>query len=189
MLVFGLLVRGLDVLFVRVALFFGRRMVIHAVFATVEAGVYVVDDHRARVRIVNHGDVHVRNGAVVEEMSATPFAARETDAAVAEAVVNATVEADVRAPISGVPTVRSARPTPIAGRPEKSGPRRHNPRAGNPIIAGVTVRPIAGRPDVAVAGANRLLVNGKCRRPDVHRDSDSNLRRGRGRKCKNAKRD
>jgi len=86
----------------------------YSAFSTIEGDVgLVVDDHLAID--VNIGDlrcVHIHHGAVVEESAATPFAAEEAGAAVAEAIINATVEADLRAPVAFIPSENALVPAP-----------------------------------------------------------------------------
>lgn len=118
--------------------------------ATVEADVADMHVVNARVvRVVDDVDVYVGHGAVIEEMAAGPIAAEEAGAWIAEAIVDAAVEADMRPPIAGIPDIEAVIPAPIAGSPEKADNGRLNPRAGNPIIAVITVGPITRSPDVA----------------------------------------
>ena len=99
---------------------------------------------------IGHMDAaEVRHGAVISEYSAPPLAADEADAAVAEAVVNAAVEADMRSPVAGVPSVHAARIAPVARGPQKTGAGRLHPDARNPEVARIAIRPVAGRPEVA----------------------------------------
>src|SRR5580658_7520535 len=117
--------------------------------AAVEAGVIHggVVHHRGVVDVGDVGGRYVGHGTVVVELSAPPLAAAESHAAVAEAVVDAAVEADMRTPIAPVPGVDAARPAPIAGCPQQADRRQH-PGFGHPVVAPVP-RPVAGRPDVA----------------------------------------
>ena len=101
-LVLELVGGGLDVLLVGSLQLRCRRLRLDP-DAAVEADVLVVDDgvlrdDRAVLVDVGHVDAaKVGDSAVVSEYSTAPLAADESDAAVAEAVVNSTVEADVRA--------------------------------------------------------------------------------------------
>src|SRR5271170_6294129 len=149
-------------------------------FAAVKGDVgCVVHDHR--IVDVDVGDVdriHVHDSGVVEESAAAPFAATETDAAIAEAVVNAAVEADVWAPVAAVPNIEAVVPAPVTGSPEHADGCDH-PGAGHPVVAAVIVPgPVAGRPQIAGAGADGLLVNRQRGRTDVDGDAnrDSDLR-------------
>src|SRR5580700_4591904 len=130
-----------------------RRMHLNAL-AAIEA--YVVDVHDGVFRhngsvLVHIGDVHaskVCNGTVIGENSTTPLAADETDAAEAEAVVHATIKPNVRAPVAAVTAVDSPFITPVARRPQKTGDGRLRPHARNPEVAGVSVGPVAGSPEI-----------------------------------------
>src|SRR5579859_1731017 len=83
----------------------------------------VVDDGLI-VSVVDDVDVDVVDGRVVLESIAGPAATVVTLADVAEAVVDAAVEADVRPPVAGVERVRTAGESPEARRPEQSRRRR-----------------------------------------------------------------
>jgi len=112
-------------------------------------------------------------GGVIEEVTAAPLATNEAYAEVAEAIVDAAIEADVRAPVAGVEAVIAAFPTPPRGCPEITGFRRDDPGAGNPVIAAVIcIGPVARRPDVAVAGADGLYVDRKRWRRNADLDDD-----------------
>src|SRR5579872_7309426 len=95
-----------------------RRRMHRNALATIEAYVVDVDDRGLlddRAVLVHIGDMDaakVRHCAVVGEHSAAPLAAGEADAAEAEAVVHATVEPNMRAPLAAVPAVCSAFITP-----------------------------------------------------------------------------
>src|SRR5665213_3106110 len=128
--------------------------------AAIEAGVGTVVEAAAEAA------AKVAVGAVVPEAAAVPVSAVETCAEVAEAVVDAAVVADFRAPVTGVPEVVGTAVAPPSGRPESVGVRRKDPGAVDPVVAGVLiVGPIAGRPDIAIAGDFGLVVlrNGRGR--------------------------
>src|SRR5437667_10432049 len=122
---------------------------------TVEAdAVYrgvVMDDGRV-VGVVDQRDVHVAHGAVVIVISAAPVAADETDASVAEAVINAAVEADSWSPVACVPEIDTFAKSPVAGSPEQARLGSERPRAGNPEVTVGSVSPVTGNPDVARSG-------------------------------------
>jgi hypothetical protein len=73
---------------------------------------------------VDDGDVYVVYSRVIEELSAIPVTAFVADTDVAVTVVDSTIEADVRTPISDIPDIEAISPTPIAWRPEKPDLRR-----------------------------------------------------------------
>src|SRR5277367_6164098 len=156
--------------------FRGTRLDAHA---AVEADVLVVDDGVLRddgavLVDVGHMDAaEVRDSVVVGKCSTAPLAADETDAAVAEAVVNSAVEADVRAPIASVPAINAASEAPIARSPKNANPGRLHPNTRNPIVARVSVGPIAGGPEIARSGERRLHVHGKSGWSNAHGDTDT----------------
>src|SRR5208283_3381184 len=140
---------------------------------------YFAIDYGFVVNVVNVDDVDIGDGAVIEEMSAIPTAANEANAEISKAVINAAVEADVRAPETFVEKKHAAIPTPPRRSPQVTDLGSKDPGAGHPVIIAAVPGPVAGRPDIAVAGANGLLVNGQCRRPEG--DCDTNLGKGSGR--------
>ena len=101
---------------------------------------------------------------VVEEAAATPVPAIEAGAEIAETVVNAAVVADCPAPGAGVPEITVAAPSPPARCPQRLLVRGQNPGALHPVVLGTIPGPVAGRPDVAVTGALRLIVGRDGRR-------------------------
>ena len=131
----------------------------------------VIDD--GLVVDVNVGDVDVVHGAVVVEMAVPPVSAFIAVADVSEAIIDSAVKADVWAPVSRMPDIHTLTPTPIAGSPEHAHGWRRDPGARDPVVAIGTVGPIAGRPDIAVAGARRLRVHGQHGWGDVHGDQHS----------------
>src|SRR5271165_2173418 len=98
---------------------------VDAAVAAIEADAirFVIVNHGAVVNIVNVVDVHVVHAAVVEKVAAVPVATLVAESAVAEAIINSAIEADVRAPVTSVPEISSAAPAPISGSPEKSDAR------------------------------------------------------------------
>src|SRR5208337_768475 len=58
----------------------------------VEAGMRVIHDDGPVVDVGHIGHVHIGHRAVVEESAASPLAASETYAAIAEAIVNPAIE-------------------------------------------------------------------------------------------------
>jgi len=134
---------------------------LYAARSAVEAGRRsIVDDDRPVVNVGHICDADIGHGAVVVKRAAAPFAAHKADAAVAESVINPAVKADVRSPVSGMPSVESATPSPISRSPQQTN-RGDHPCSRYPVIAVIIVpTPITGRPDVAGAGADRLRVDG-----------------------------
>src|ERR1017187_10387844 len=105
-----------------------------------------VIDHGLVVNIVNVRGVHVIHRAVVAEGSVIPISAFIADTTIAEAVVDAAVEADMRAPIAFIPGVGVAAPTPIPGSPEEANFGSHDPGTRHPEVAIITIAPVAGCP-------------------------------------------
>src|SRR5215831_40263 len=149
--------------------------------AAVEADVVVdgrVVDDRAVVDVRDVGVADVGYRAVVVELVTAPVAALVADASVSEAVINAAVEADVRAPVAGVPHVESVAPAPVPRGPEQAHFRREHPGARHPVVAFIVAAPgpVARHPDVARTRNCRLHVRREHRRGDVHRHTDEDRR-------------
>ena len=134
-----------------------------AIEANATAAAMVVAD-RMVIDVAVDGDVNVVNRAVVVKVAAVPVAALVADADIAEAIIDAAVVADVRAPVATVEAVAMVMEAPVAGRPESAGVGSLNPCAGHPIVAAPAPGPIAGSPQVVVAGSLRLIVVGQRRR-------------------------
>src|SRR6516165_9973165 len=77
------------------------------------------------VALIHVGDVRaaeIIDGTVVEELVVLPVAALVAAAGIAVAVIHAAIEADMRAPIAGMPHVIAARsPGPVARYPDIAG--------------------------------------------------------------------
>lgn len=154
---------------------------LNAAVTTIEARAIVVIHHDGVVdiRIVNDGDVYIVHCSVVVEVAAVPTAAVIATAGVAEAVVNSAVEANSRSPIAGNKDIASVFPSPVARRPKESRIGSLHPSARHPIVVFSVPSPVAGSPDVIVAGTRRLCVYGKWWRGDSNGDADRDLS-GRG---------
>jgi hypothetical protein len=153
--------------------FFVRGTGLNAALAAVERHVILVHDHGL---FVDGGHIgYVGHGAVVVERPAAPFSATKADAAVAEAVVHSAVEADVRAPITAVPSIHAVGESPVAGGPQQAY-RCNHPGARHPVVASIVIpAPVARSPHVAGARTDGLGVNGQRRRSDTNGDPDNNL--------------
>src|SRR5580658_7775660 len=177
MLVLRLELRGLAMVLAPGVALMGAGPRADAARAAVEArmaDVLVVDD----ALIVDVADVHtaeIGDAAVVEVGAMGPIAAMEADAGIAEAVIDAAIEADMRPPIAGVPDIEAVAPTPVARSPEKPDRRRHHPGARDPVIAGRTPGPIARSPHVAGSGQRRLRIDRDRRRRHVDGNPDAHL--------------
>ena len=80
----------------------------------------IIYNHGLVIDIRDIGDIHVGHRAVVEKPAAAPFTTLEAFAEVSEAVINAAVESDMRAPIAGIPKIDAVVPTPVSGGPQKA---------------------------------------------------------------------
>src|SRR5580698_5022636 len=133
MFVFSLRCQRLGVPLMAIRFFLRRRTRFYTTWA-VKAGVHIVHDHGPVVDVMDARHIHVHHCAVVEECAASPLAAPEAYAAVAEAIINAAIKSDVRAPIAAVPTIQAACESPVA-RSQEHAYRPDHPRPGHPIIA------------------------------------------------------
>jgi len=77
----------------------------------------VVHDHGLVVNIRDIGDADIGDRAVVVEIPSSPFAAHKSHSGITESIINAAVKPNMRPPISRVPSVESATPSPVTGRP------------------------------------------------------------------------
>lgn len=128
---------------------------------------------RPCVHVMDVCHIHVADSAVVIELPVTPVAAVVSLAGISVAIIDAAVVTHLRTPVSRVPQVAIAAPTPVAGRPQISGDRYEHPCSGHPVIALTAVGPITGGPDVAFRRAGWLCVNRQRRRGKT--DSNRNL--------------
>ena len=149
-------------LLMSVGFFLRRGTPLHSTRTAIECNVgFVINDHcTVHVDVGDVNGVYVHDRGVVKEMAFAPFAAAEALAAVAKSIVDSTVEADMRAPVTAVPNVEAVVPSPIPGSPQQARFGHFYPGAGHPVIAIVVIPgPISGSPHKAFAGTNRLLVN------------------------------
>ncbi len=112
-------------LFARGGFFFGRCSRIDSTLAIKTDPIHGhIPDHRTiNIGVVNDCVIHSPNRSVTEKPATLPSAAAEPGAEITEAIVDSAVKADVRPPITTVPTVVSTFKTPITWRPQKSGLR------------------------------------------------------------------
>ena len=105
MLVFMLCGRESNVVLVLGGQLAGGSLSVHTARTTVEAYVIhgnVVDDGLV-INVGHVSHVNVADRAVVVEVVAPPVATLKTNTGVSESVVDSTVEADVRTPVTGMP--------------------------------------------------------------------------------------
>ncbi len=117
----------------------------------------VVDDDGAVID-VSDVDVHAIDRAVVVEVVSVPVAAVIAVAGVSEAVVDASVEADVKTPVAVVEAPAAVIPTPVTGGPESTIVGGSTPGSWNPVITGGRPVPVARGPDVIGCGGDGLVV-------------------------------
>jgi hypothetical protein len=124
----------------------------------------VVNDDRAVVDVGDASDIDTVYSTVVVEVISIPIAAVVTDTGVAEAVVDAAVEAYMETPEAAVEAIAVAVEAPVAGCPKRAVVGRSAPRARNPVIAARTPTPIAGCPEIVGFGSLGLFVHRQWRR-------------------------
>ena len=174
MFVLNLRRNGRSVRFAGERLFLRSRARSHAAFSAVEGnmGIVIDDDRPVNVDVGDVDGVYVHHGCVVKESSAAPFTAAEADATISESVINAAIKSDVRSPISSIPGVDTVVPSPISGGPQHADGCDH-PGAGHPVVTVIVAPcPVARSPQIARAGADRLIVNRQCGRTDANRNAD-----------------
>src|SRR5215472_7436925 len=150
--------RGSDMAVMRSCLLNTRRPRGHSTRTTIKArmvvdhGSVVVDDRGVVVGIVDDGGIgriHIGDGAVVVIDSAAPLSAHETNSGIATAVIDSTIEPNMRTPVAGTPHIETLAPTPVARSPQHTDYRRLDPCTGNPIVAVRTVSPKSRCPDIS----------------------------------------
>jgi hypothetical protein len=117
-----------------------------------------VHDHGTVVDVGDAGNVNPVDGAVVIEVVAVPVTAVIAVAGVAETIVNAAIETNMKTPVPAVEAVAVVVEAPVAGRPESAIVGWSAPRAGNPIVSGRRPAPVAGRPEIVGLGGFGLIV-------------------------------
>src|SRR5690349_14752977 len=80
---------------------------------------HILDHRTINISVVNDRLIHSPNRSVTEKPAALPSATAEPGAEITEAIVDSAVKADVRPPITRVPTVVPTFKTPITWRPQK----------------------------------------------------------------------
>ena len=138
-----------------------------------------VVDYGPVVNIVKVPDVHVVHRAVVVEGSMIPVSAFIAETTVAETVVDATVEADMGAPVAFIPSVAVTAPTPVTGSPEEANLWSHHPRTWHPVVAFISISPVSGRPQITLGRGHGLHVHRERGRCDRDRYAELRERGGR----------
>lgn len=129
--------------------------------------------------------IDAHHSGVIGEPAISPFAARESDAHIAEAVVNSTVVPYLVAPVARVEDVAAVIPAPPGWSPQCSLVWSGNPLAGDPVISVVVIRPISGCPHPALFRTRRLFIDRQFRGRKI--DGDRNLGSGSSRYEQNQK--
>lgn len=129
---------------------------------TVDSG--VVDHDRTVIDVGDPCNVDVVDRAVVVEIVTLPVATVVAAAGVAETVIHAAVEADVRAPEAAMQEVAAAEEAPVAGSPESTVVGRRAPGSGDPVVADGSVSPVTRGPEIIRRGGFGLLVDRERRR-------------------------
>jgi hypothetical protein len=166
-LILDLCPHGRSMLFMASRQFRGSGAHLQSALSAVEAhtdAAAAIISHGTVVNVMHNRSIHIVVGAVVVEMPTAPVAALVADADIAEAVIDAAIEADMRTPVATVKPIAVIVVAPVAGRPERALVGSLHPSAGNPVIAALTPSPVAGRPQIAVAGRLRLVIVGQGRR-------------------------
>jgi len=70
------------------------------------------------VNVANVCNIHVHHGAIVEEATVIPASACKALAKIPEAVVDAAIETDLRAPVAVVKNVAAVSPRPVWWSPQ-----------------------------------------------------------------------
>ena len=150
-----------------------RRPPVDPTWPAIECYARPLVDNHSTVVDVDVGNSDVVNGAVVIKRPAMPIAAFVAFAEITEAVIDPAVEADVRAPITGMPKVGAAAKRPIARSPEQARLRCNHPSTRHPVISIRSVSPVAGSPNISIARTRRLGINRQHRRRNVHGHENS----------------
>src|SRR6266567_1436089 len=142
-------------------LLFGPGALVDAAVSAVIAdpGHVALINHGRVVHVVNDGDVHIVHGAVVEKAIAVPTPAFIAAAEIAVAIVDSAIEANYRSPEAFIKDESAAAPGPVCRSPQEPDFRGQHPGSRHPIVITdvVVVGPVAGRPDVTLARADRLF--------------------------------
>src|SRR5215469_6669297 len=137
----------------------------------VDGGVF---DDGGVIDIVNVGDIHIVDGAIVKEAFAFPTPAFVPFTGVAEAVRNSAVETNTRTPVAFVEEEAVFVPRPVSRRPEIAGLRSQHPGTGNPVVVVVVIveGPVARNPDVALGRERGLFIDRQRGRSKADREFD-----------------
>jgi len=116
------------------------------------------------VNIVNNRRVYIVDRPVIVKSGSVPIATLVPEPHITKTVIYAAVVANMATPISAVIPIPAAFVPPVSGRPQRSLVRCRYPSAWHPVVAIRRIVPIAGRPNIPVAGAWRLVILRQLRR-------------------------
>ena len=132
--------------------------------SAVETDPHIVHSNRVAIHVVDDSGVDVVDRTVIKEVAGVPVPALVAGARIAEPVVDAAVEADMRPPIAAEVAITAMHRAPVAGSPERTLIRCLHPHARNPVVARRSPAPVPGGPEIVIAGRGRLIVFGQGRR-------------------------
>src|SRR5882672_4976560 len=108
-------------------------------------------DHGCVVDVMNLGDVHVVDSAVIKEAPVVPTPALIAFTEISEAIVDAAIEPHLRRPEAVVEGERLAAPGPVPGSPKQTRFRWQHPCTGHPKVIVRIVGPVAWCPEITIS--------------------------------------
>ncbi len=169
-------------------LFLRRRLTVYTARAVKTRAVIddrsIIDNRTIYIRVVYDRGVYIDNGGIIPEVSPGPFAADKTRTSITKAIVHASVEPYVRAPVAAMPSINAARVSPVTRGPQVAWRGRQHPYTGHPIVPIIPIGPITGCPHIIIGRTSRLHIyrNGRRRRTYRNADGYAELCRGGRRK-------
>ena len=150
------------------------RLRLYSAISTVKAGtvsVHVLGERIIDVGVIDNGLIHARHSGVVLEVVSTPSSAPVAVSGVAITVINASIKADMRSPVTLVKRVCAVVPAPPSRCPKQTDLRWSDPDARDPVIIVVIgiPAPVAWSPDVTCNRARWLLIYRQRRRSKIDR--------------------
>jgi hypothetical protein len=140
--------------------------------------VVIDDDCLVHINIGDYSAIHIHHCCVVAEAVTYPASATKAHATISEAVIHATVEPNVRAPVTGMPEVNAIAPAPVTRSPKQTDCRSDYPGSRNPVVAHRPISPVTRSPHIVRPGAKRLFIDRQYRRSNRNRNTDTDLRKG-----------
>jgi len=105
------------------------------------------------IHVPNQVHVHIRYRPVVSEIIPVPVAPVIPSAGITEAIIDAPIKPDVRAPVTLMPPVPVLVRFPIRRRPKRPNIRSNYPRSRHPVITSRPITPNPRSPYIVLAGA------------------------------------